>query len=444
MKTIEPAKRLAQFSPEVSGKLSRIHLAWGRIGSATIWPASVEALRFSALVGTIHYSTLLEGNRLGILVAERAARKLLDPKTEAEIELVNYVDALKAVDEQFEDNGLEITESLVLKLHYELTKGLSTSEGHFMPHHEGAWRDGEAVVFDPLSQNVVHTGSPQREVQARMLGLIEWIREAETKPIDWPVHVVAGIVHHNITEIHPFADGNGRTARLMTSVLLQRHGQTPGRMFDFDRYYGQNRDAYLTALRTCQGGAGSHEQWIRYFLAGMADEYERVANEVDRLSHIGSTRGGDRIQLSETQQKALTDLAVQNRSEFSRKDYEHAGEVSKTSASNDLKKLAGAGVLDRIGSGSASKYRFSSSAITNPWTSDGRGRPRTWDGSRIEEELRKLVGDSDIFPTIDEFKDAGAVPLRAAIQRHGGATSWAKRLGISPPRKGPKKKPDIE
>jgi hypothetical protein len=57
-------------------------------------------------VGTIHYSTLIEGNRLGILEAARAARGELDRTTKAEIELVNYVDALNELDRRLEADGL--------------------------------------------------------------------------------------------------------------------------------------------------------------------------------------------------------------------------------------------------------------------------------------------------------------------------------------------------
>jgi Fic family protein len=98
-------------------------------------------------VGTIHYSTLIEGNRLGILEAARAARGELDRTTKAEIELVNYVDALNELDRRLEADGLAFDEDLFKAIHYEATKGLGTEEGPFKPHHEGEWRDGEAGVL---------------------------------------------------------------------------------------------------------------------------------------------------------------------------------------------------------------------------------------------------------------------------------------------------------
>ena len=102
----------------------------------------------------------------------------------------------------------------------------------------------------------------------------------------------------------------------------------------------------------------SQETWQRYFFAGLADEYERVAGEVDRLSVIGRTADGRKIQLSDSQQKGLSDLKLRGVSEFTRREYEAAAGISRPTASNDLNTLADSGVLTRIGEGPARRYRF--------------------------------------------------------------------------------------
>lgn len=436
MPTIPPYKNLQRFSPQVSNHLTRITSSLGKINAADIWPASAEALRFSAQVGTIHYSTLIEGNRLGPLQAERAARGELDASSKAEIELINYVDALKLIDDRMELDGLDFSEDLFKSVHYETTKGLGHPELPFKPHHEGDWRDGEAGVWDEMAQAMVHVGSPQPEVRDRMLGLIEWVKAAESRPIDWPVPVVAGVVHYNIAEVHPFADGNGRTARLLTSSLLVRHGLVPGRLFNFEAHYGQDKSAYLAALRSVRRETLNLETWIRYFLDGLADEYERVEREIDRLGEIGRTSRGEQIQLSESQQRGLSSIAIQNRSEFTRKDYEAAAGVGRSTASKDLALLSDRGVLRRIGGGAQRRYRFAATPAKNPWSGPSIGRPRHWTDDLVEAELKLLVGDETRFPTIKEFDAANKRPLYEAIQRHGGSRKWAERLGLEPPRRG--------
>jgi Fic family protein len=425
-----PYAALRRFSPEIAHHLARINGAIGRINAADIWPASAEALRFAAQVGTIHYSTLIEGNRLGILEAQRAARGELDRTTRAEIELINYVDALNELDRRLEADGIEITEELFKSIHYETTKGLGSDGSHFKPHHEGEWRDGEAGVFDPLMGMLVHSGVPQAEVRPRMLALIDWLNAKLANPVEWPAPVLAGVLHFNIVEVHPFADGNGRGARLLTTSLLMKAGYAPRRLFNFDAHYGKNKDAYLGALRSVREQTWNQETWMRYFLDGLANEYERVAAEVDRLSAIGRTATGQTIQLSDSQQRGLTDLKLRNVVEFNRREYEQASGVRRAAATADLNVLANAGVLNRVGDGPSRRYRFPGATAANPWAGRGGGRPRAWTEELIEAELRELTGDHEDFPTIAEFEAAGQMKLYHAIGRNGGAKEWARRLGL--------------
>lgn len=435
MQTLPPYTALRRYTPECAHELGRIRAGLARIAAASIWPASAEALRFAAQVGTIHYSTLIEGNRLGILAAERAARRELDPHTKAEIELVNYVDALDLLDRRLADDGLALTEELFKAVHYEATKGLGTSDGPFMPHHEGEWRDGEAGVWDPVTEALIHVGAPNHEVRPRMLGLVEWVRHAEERTVEWPPAVIAGVVHYNVAEVHPFADGNGRTARLLATAVLMRHELAPGRLFNFDAHYGTDKESYLAALRSVRERTLSLESWMRYFLEGLATEYERVAGEVDRLAMVERSGHGSPLQLSEGQQRGITDLLLRGVSEFTRREYQEVADVGSGVAKRELAALADVGIVDRVGEGSARRYRVVAARSRSGWKPTG-GRPRAWTDDRIERELRALVDDAGSFPSIAQFDAAGARRLYNAIQRHGGSVSWAERLGLDPPERG--------
>ena len=61
------------------------------------------------------------------------------------------------------------------------------------------------------------------------MALIDWVNRKLDDPVEWPPPVIAGVLHFNLAEVHPFADGNGRTARLLTSALLLKTGYTPNR-----------------------------------------------------------------------------------------------------------------------------------------------------------------------------------------------------------------------
>lgn len=423
---IGPSIAFRRYPPALTARLTRIAASLARITDADILPAAVDQLRVSAKVGTIHYSTLIEGNELPMIEAERAARGELAPDTKAKIELVNYVEALAFLDRRGAEGALEMTPQFIKDLHGITTKGLGSPDSpHFKPHHEGEWRDGRAVIVDRVSGTVFHEAPPATEVSRRISGLCDWVRNAEERREEYPPSVIAGVVHYHITDIHPFADGNGRMARLLSTALLMRYDQVPGQIFSFEEYYAEDREAYYDALRSVRRNTLNMEEWLRYFLEGLALEYERVATKVTELARLG-LRSSRPVQLTTTQEQALTALSLTETDEFTRADYQRVTGASKTHAIDDLNRLLRANVVRRRGRGPSARYRFTAGPTT-----ETRGRRREWTDERIERELREFVGNRTKWPSIAEFNEAGRRPLYQAVTRFGGTQHWADRLGVS-------------
>jgi Fic family protein len=404
-------------------RLARIERALGLIEAAPILPAAAEQLRASARAGTVHYSTLIEGNELPLIEAERAARGDLDPANEAKIELINYVEALDLIDDLHERGQLGVTPRFLLDVQGTVMKGLGRPDGNFKPRHEGAWRDGRAVIQNNLGA-IVHEGAPPDEVPGRMAGLCAWIEAREERLDEFPPPVIAAVAHYAITDIHPFANGNGRTARLTASAILLKHGYLPGRLFSFDAYYARDRDAYLSALRSVRERTYNMETWLDYYLEGLAEEYERVAAEVEELDRLGLGRSAQ-LQLTTSQQRVLSALAVQGVSEFTRSDFERIGGLSRASAGRDVDALLKARVIRRVRAsrGSSTRYAFAHQG-------ERTGRPREWTDDRIEAELRSFTADRADWPKVREFDEAGKRSLYLAVSRNGGSAFWAERLGL--------------
>lgn len=418
-----------RFSPEVSAELIRISTALGTIKGARVLPAVADQLRANARVGTIHYSNLIEGNELPALEAERAARGQLEADSRAKIELIDYVAALDLIDRRLEAAELRPTEELLKELHATTTAGLGREEDpHFKPRHEGEWRDGVAIVHDYLTGKTMHEGPPPAEVPARMAAFFDWL-ERKLDGGREPIYVLAGVAHYAITDIHPFADGNGRVARLFQVALLMRAGVLPGRMFSFERYYAEDRSAYYAALRSVRERTLNMETWLRYFLAGLAVEYERVAGTVLDLDSLAGI-GGEPLQLSAGQQRALAALRIEGRHEFSRRDYELAGRVGRATAGKDLRALIRHGILAPRGRGSASRYAFTGPGRSSSAGRDGRGRRAKWTEARIERELRDFVEGRANWPSPKDFAAAGRGDLYAAASRNGGIGRWRRLVGL--------------
>lgn len=418
-----------RHSPAISRCLVRIATALGEIRGARILPAVSDQLRASARVGTVHYSNLIEGNELPLVEAERAARGQLAPKSRAKIELVNYVDALDLIDSRRETGDLALTEEFLKELHATTTRGLGREDDpHFKPRHEGEWRDGEAVVVNHLTQRVMHQGPPAPEVAPRMSSMFEWLDRKRDEDVESPF-LLAGVMHYGITDIHPFADGNGRVARLFQVALLMDADVLPGRMFSFERYYAEDRAAYYAALRSVRERTFNMGAWLLYFLEGLVEEYERVAVTVEDLSSMTQVGGTAPLQLRPAQERALTALRIQGRREFTRVEYEQAAKVGRAAAGNDLRRLIEHGVLSPRGAGTATRYAFTGQGADAGGGRDKRGRRPEWTEARIERELRAFLGDRVDWPSAKEFQGAGHGALYAAASRNGGVGRWRRLLG---------------
>jgi len=425
---IEFSPAYRRYTPELSDSLMRISTALGTVQGARVLPALADQLRASARVGTVHFSNLIEGNQLPVIGAERATRGELAADSRAKIELVNYVEALDLIDRRLDACALELTPELLLELHDTTTRGLGREDDpHFKPHHVGAWRDGHAVVFDHLTGKVMHEGPPQDEVEPRMTGMFQWLnRKLDAGD---PPFVIAGVVHYGITDVHPFADGNGRVARLFQTALLMRAGVLPGRIYSFERYYAEDRSAYYAALRSVRLRTLNMEFWLDYFLRGLAEEYERVAATVMDLSALLPGGSGAPLRLSPGQERALAGLGVQGRREFTRRDYEQAAGVSRSTAGDDLRDLVRHSVLGTRGAGPNTRYVFPS-AVTRRQRPSRAGRPTKWTDTVIEAELRMFLDGRSEWPSPREFRAAGKGPLYAAVTKAGGVPRWRRIVGL--------------
>lgn len=117
-------------------------------------------------------------------------------------------------------------------------------------------RTGELLVQFP----------PDREVGPMLDELLTWVNSNEAGD-KHPV-VRAALFHQRFTAIHPFRDGNGRTARALTTLLLWRAG-FPAQILTLQRILDERRDAYIAALRAAD--RGNRQGWVQFFAEAVVD-----------------------------------------------------------------------------------------------------------------------------------------------------------------------------
>jgi len=167
--------------------------------------------------------------------------------------------------------------------------------------------------------------------------------------------IKAGIAHYEFVRIHPFIDGNGRTARMMAAILLFKRGFDVKRFFALDDYYDQDRRAYYAALKTVDPGSIDITAWLEYFTSGVAVSIEAVRKKVIGLSkNVKALKDKGQIALTERQMKIVERIIEQGK--ISVGDVTRMFEISRQAALKEVGKLVGMKVIRLKGKGRGAYY----------------------------------------------------------------------------------------
>jgi Fic family protein len=184
---------------------------------------------------------------------------------------------------------------------------------------------------------------------------LEWFNSEEANEID-PV-LEAGLAHYELVRIHPFVDGNGRTARVMASIVLFKRAFDIKRFFALDDYYDKDRRAYYAALKTVDQGSLDLTGWLEYFTEGVAVSLKAVEDKVIGLSQ-------DIKFLKERGQIALTDRQVKiveriiDKGSITNREIREMFNLSNRGALDEIQKLMNLKVIKSSGKGRSIRYKL--------------------------------------------------------------------------------------
>jgi len=271
-----------KLTDKILGDLTAIAETKGIIDRAKILPQQEIKLRRQAIIRMTHHSTEIEGNRLNLGQVEALyARKKIDAPDRDIYEVQNYLNALKFIEKVVIERR-PITEKVILKIHQLVTD--KTLE----PRFSGHYRLGPIYVVRRrfgMPQETLYTGPNAKHVPQLMANFITWLKESAAKEIN-PV-MAAAIAHLEIAAIHPFNDGNGRTARAFATLILYQRGYDFRRLFALEDYYNTDRPSYYKAINvgaTYNARRTDITSWLEYFISGFRIEIDEVKNRILSLS----------------------------------------------------------------------------------------------------------------------------------------------------------------
>jgi len=268
------------FTPDIVRYLQTIERVRESVRLTILPPMIAEQLRFQAHVRSTHYSTRIEGNRLTLKETEEVIQQSrLFPGLERDVkEVERYYQALQQVEKWVADHQ-KVTEKRIQKIHALLYTGRRAKPTPY--------RDGQNVIRE-ASGEIVYMPPEAQDVPILMSEMVNWIDRSAP---EFSMPVIAGITHYQFVTIHPFYDGNGRTARILTTWLLYQGDYDLGKFYALEEFYAEDLQGYYEALVTHPHHNyyfGRNEAditpWLDYFLKGMVVVFERVANEVGRQS----------------------------------------------------------------------------------------------------------------------------------------------------------------
>lgn len=258
-----------------------------------------QMLRVSLVKGAMS-TTAIEGNTLSeeeVAAIQRGDADIPPSRKYQEREVKNVLDALNAVREDVLGNRLAppVTSELVRALHAQIGKDLGPEfqavPGQFRPHEVtvGAYRPPD-----------------HRAVPAMMDRLCAWLRDffafAPDAPRDFRATVVEAIVAHvYLVWLHPFGDGNGRTARLLEFFILLRGGFPDICSHILSNHYNSTRPEYYRHLAEA-GRTGDLSGFIAYAVTGLLDGLDATLGTAQRQqirycwqSHVSSTLAASKL-----------------------------------------------------------------------------------------------------------------------------------------------------
>lgn len=323
------------------------------IERSRVLPLNEAHLRRQAILRMAHTSTSIEGNRL----AQFEVGKVIEGKTVRApqkdiIEVENYYKALQVL-EELSKTKTNITADEILKLHSIIIKGL------IEPKKTGAYRPGDVYVIDDLGdgrEKIRFKAPSAKKVPILIDELIEWLKKTRKENVH-PI-IRAGILHLQFVSIHPFTDGNGRIARILTQLQLYRDDWDFRKILVLEDYYNRDRMSYYNAENYAQGGKYNPNMdfthFLEYFIEGFLIEARKAMEQIQSIGFGKVSKKSEQIFLDKDEIQIMDFLTTTGR--ITSEDIADILNVSKRTAQLKLKSLTGKKLLDQKGNGPSTYY----------------------------------------------------------------------------------------
>jgi len=342
---------------EILANIGLIEAAREVVENAPLIPLYEARFVNDAILRTVHHGTHLEGNYLTL----NEVRKTIEGETIVARgrdiqEVINYRNVLTYIEQQEKERSgkKKYDESLLKKIHQLTCQRILAEE------ELGQYRKAQVILKNSFTGEVSFRPPAALEVPFLMEDFFEWLNSSEALKIH-PI-LRAGITHYYLVAVHPFVEGNGRTARAFATLILFMENYDIKKIFSLEEYFDKDAPAYFQALFDVSNQSQEISErdltpWLTYFTQAMAVELTRIKEKIKRLStdlKIKNKIGGQ-IPLNERQIKLMEYLQT-NGSITTPEARKILSEYSDDTLVRDFNYLAKKGILKKEGKTKAARY----------------------------------------------------------------------------------------
>ncbi len=319
-----------RYTDKIVDLLTKISAAREVMLNSPLIPKWEITLRREAIIHSAHSSTSIEGNRLSLEeVSDLAQGREVTATRKDKQEVLNYLKVLEKIGKLIERDS--ILGKDILNIHHMVTKDTLDN-----PKDCGTYRNRYVVVANRFTREVIFRPPKNEDVPRLIKDLVKWINSKEAKELD-PI-IEAGIVHYEFVRIHPFIDGNGRTARVLATLILYKRGFDTKQFFCLDDYYDSNRQAYYKALQSVNQQILDLTKWLEYFVEGVNVSVKAVKERTIRLSSE-RLRKAKRGQIALTEKQMRIVEFINQNGKITNRDVRDMFKISDRAALKEIRKL---------------------------------------------------------------------------------------------------------
>jgi Fic family protein len=292
-------------------------------------------------VATVDVEDLMEGER-DVEVSEEDREETL-----AYQRMMTYIQSLHDVEDFAYGKGL------LNALHWMLQGHRHTSR-----KPSGQWRQGPVYVTDARDPSIAaYTAPDAGDVPALMDELIDWLNaDHHAHPL-----IRAAMAHLHLVSIHPWADGNGRMARSLQTLMIAREGALAPEFSSIEAWLGRPGNTWEYYRELAARGARyipdqDVSSWVRFNLTAYHQQAQSVQGRLARAGRVWEVLAAFVRETGRDERitSALHDVAMTGR--VRRLRYEHAEGLSLQQAQRDLRDLVAAEILTSVGRTRARYY----------------------------------------------------------------------------------------